>query len=180
MGVEVTRDLWQSSNPIRFDPKKREEFVKKYKAQPYWANRKWRNERRGWANGLAPVRTDDPRFKELLETLTCPPGDIEKQMEEGVYRIGDSVLSCLPEEQYLQRQARRSILANRKLERSEKSNPVATELSRLEKQGTTESERHASRYIELYKPQLKQEKDGQVIRSGDWDASRNRKKSGGK
>jgi hypothetical protein len=148
--VEVN-DLFSHHNPLKFKKHPRGK-------QLYWANRSWREDRKGWGQ-LEPVKTTDSDWPEIQKCLQEAPLDLDFHGETVVKR-GDLIL-CRKDIKAVERSnQRRTYLANRKVEALKKGhNPVTDELARLGK----------SQYVTSVKPEFRQEEPEPVpkaIRSG--------------
>jgi len=102
--VEVLDDRYQDHNPLTF------------KSHPagrrlYWANLRWRSERKGWGQ-LRPVRSTDPDFKEITSHLAEAPLDLDIH-GDNLVRRGDMVLCVKSEEEAVKRRDRNYSRATR-------------------------------------------------------------------
>jgi hypothetical protein len=123
--VEVLEDeRYQDVNPLDFKshPKGR---------QLYWANLKWRSERKGWGQ-LRPVRKTDSDFEELKSHLSEVPLDLDIQ-GDNLVRRGDLVL-CVKSEEEVEKRQRRNYHRSTRLTRelSKGRNLVAEELQKIQ------------------------------------------------
>lgn len=119
--VEVVRDLFSNHNPHAFKGHPKGKHL-------YWANPIWR-ERKGWGK-LHPIKANSEEWKEYQQHLSEAPIDIDNQGTNLIKR-GDSVLAVMSEEDWKERQARRTLRANYKINRLAKTNMVAEELRAL-------------------------------------------------
>lgn len=122
--VEVLEDeRYQDVNPIDFKshPKGR---------RLYWANLKWRSERKGWGQ-LRPVRSTDSDFEELKSHLSEVPLDLDIH-GDNLVRRGDLVL-CVKSEEEVERRQRRNYARSTRLTRELQKgrNLVAEELQKI-------------------------------------------------
>lgn len=184
MGATITHDLFQHHNAFSFDPEKKAELREKHGLVPYWANVKYREERRGYGSGLAPIKVDDDYFMDVVNTLRNVPADPTSHTHlDGKFHQGDCVLAVQPVENWQAVQDRRTYLANRRL-RQLSQNPVGRELAREQHTEHIEVPPARFRHIRgeeerpmrgMTKPQ--QAKAPQAIKSGNWDAEKGRKGS---
>jgi len=122
--VEVLEnERYQDTNPLDFksQPKGR---------QLYWANLKWRSERKGWGQ-LRPVRSTDSDFEELKSHLSEVPLDLDIH-GDNLVRRGDLVL-CVKSQEEVEKRQRRNYYRSTRLTRelSKGRNLVAEELSKI-------------------------------------------------
>jgi len=102
--VEVLEEHYQDVNPLDFRSHPKGQRL-------YWANKRWRSERKGWGQ-LRPVRTTDSDYEAIKSHLVEAPLDIDVHGDNLVHR-GDLVLCVKSEEEATKRQRRNYMKATR-------------------------------------------------------------------
>lgn len=119
--VEIVRDLFSNHNPHAFKRHPKGKHL-------YWANPTWR-ERKGWGR-MHPVKANSEEWSQVQDCLAEAPLDIDNKGTNLIKR-GDSVLAVISEEDWQEKQKKRSYLANYKQNQLAKTNLVAEELRAL-------------------------------------------------
>lgn len=121
--IEVLDERFQDENPIGFKSHPKGKRL-------YWANLRYRSERKGWGR-LRPVRATDSDFEELKSHLSEEPLDLDIH-GDNLVRRGDLVL-CVKSEEDVERRQRRNYARATRLTRALKAgkNLVEEELKQL-------------------------------------------------